>query len=594
VSYAPAMRQDTVGTAQSITARFEDVAGRAADAVAVSGRGMRLTYDVLNRSANRLARQILSCGVRPEDRVGFQVARGPEQVIVMLAILKAGCAYVPLDPAYPEERTSFMLDDSACPLVISAGTELPESVTAGRSHLNLDLRTGGDLPADDSNLSQVEPSSLAYVIYTSGSTGRPKGVLIEHRGVVLLADSLAQFYADYHVRRHYQFFSLTFDASVWEVFFSLLNGLELVVDSNGPAVLEPDELLDMLDAAGVDCFMTTPSYLARATPRPRPNLRTITVCGEACPPSLAAGWSRHCRFVNAYGPTENTVAATMAEVDGSDERMSIGWPLPHVEVLVLEGGRPVADGEVGQLHLAGPAVARGYQRRPELDAAAFVPDPRPGAGNARMYRTGDLGVRRDDGQFEYLGRVDDQVKIRGFRVEPSEIEARLRELERVADAVVVAFGGQASKSLAGFIRATGELDMDVVRRELQARLPAYMVPLVLDEVDEFPALPSGKINRRALSERAEAAYGDRVAAGEAGDSGSVVADLWKEALGRESVADADDFFALGGQSVLASQVVGRTRERLGIELPLRTIFENSTLGAYRTAVDRARAKGPRT
>jgi amino acid adenylation domain-containing protein len=573
----------------SICGCFEEVARAQPAAIAIRTPDRTIAYDELNRLANGLARLILSHNLPPEARVAFRVPRGIDEVVLPLAILKAGAAYVPLDDSCPPDRLRFMLDDSECPLVITrrADPSLPE--TPGRQHIVLDELTDGDLPPADGELPPVSADSLAYVVFTSGSTGQPKGVLVEHRGVVLLARSLADFYGPKSVSTQYRFFPITFDGSVWETFFALLNGLELFIDDHGPALLEPDEMLDLLDAHRVDCLLTTPSYLTRATPRPRPNLKTITVCGEACAMSLARAWAPHHRFVNAYGPTENSVAATIGDVDTDDERMSIGSPLPHVDVLLVDDGHVVGDGLVGEIHLAGPAVARGYQRQPELTQTAFRPDDRPGHEGDRIYKTGDLGRCRPDGRFEFLGRIDEQVKVRGFRIEPMEIEAHLRGLPPVSDAVVVAFGTQAESSLAAFVTTSAERELaDDLRRKLRAQLPAHMVPRVIETVDRLPVLPNGKLDRSALRRRAEEVAVPDVPMDRT-DRSAVVRSIWQQTLGRDLLRDEDDFFALGGQSVTANLIVSRVREELRIELTLRSLFDNPTLSAFCDVVEAAPA-----
>jgi amino acid adenylation domain-containing protein len=590
-----------MSSATSIVERFEQIVRAQPGDIAVLGSDGDLSYQELNRRANRLARLIRAQGIPAEGRVAFQVPRGPERIVTMLAILKAGAAYVPLDPYHPASHRTFMIDDAECSLVITRGGDLPEEVMESRSLIDLTSLDDCDLPAEDGDLGlQIGRHSLAYIIYTSGSTGRPKGVLVEHGGVVLLADSVARFFEGLEVRRHYQFFNITFDASVWEIFNCLLNGIELLIDEKGPEGMEPDGLLDMLDANGIDCFLITPSYLARATPRSRRSLRTIVVCGEACPLSLARAWSEHYTFVNAYGPTENTVAATLGTFDPWEETVTIGAPLQHVTVLILDDdGNPVPPGETGEICLAGPAVARGYQGRPDLTARVFVPDRFEGSGGSHIYRTGDLGYERPDGRFEFIGRKDDQVKIRGCRVEPAEIESKLEELSWVTDAAVVAFGDQSSRSLAAYLGARDGGSPSAAREHLRSQLPSYMVPLLIEVLLELPLLSSGKTDRKRLRETAEASFaaasddGQRVRLNAPGEErlDEFLATIWAEVLGRSEVGDDDDFFDLGGHSALAARVVRRVGGLIGEKVPLRLLFEHPTLGAFKEAVRDLEAGG---
>ncbi len=571
---------------QSIAERFAAVVDAQPDASAVRGQTSELTYAGLDAASERIAKHLGAAGLPRSALVGVQLARRPEQVAVLLGILKAGLAYVPLDPHAPQDRRESLLNAAGCRLLITLDSD--PGPTLARSLPRLDAR---ELLANDAAAAQrlvevdVPAEDLAYVIYTSGSTGEPKGVLIEQAGVVLLAEASSSFYRSLGVRSQFQFFPLAFDGSVCEMFYPILTGLELVVAHEDLRVLDADELLDSLEQLEVDSLITTPSFLARATPRPRRHPSVITVAGERCPPALARRWATEVTLVNAYGPTEATVAATMGIVPAGADTVDIGLPLSHVELTIIEDGAAQPPGEVGEIHLTGPAVARGYHNRPSETAAAFS-FPSPGSGGSRTYRTGDLGRRRPDGRIEFLGRRDDQVQVRGFRVEPSEIEAAIEQLPGVSAAAVVAVGEGADRRLDALVLSQSpDLDLLEIRSRLRSSLPEHLVPSRLHRCEHLPYLPSGKLDRQEAARQCQAA-----APPEAPDTvpdGDLIASLWMRALGGITVSETDDFFDLGGQSVLAARVVRDLRKLLGIQLPIETLYKNPVLADFRRAVEDA-------
>ncbi|MEK6283065.1 MAG: amino acid adenylation domain-containing protein [Acidobacteriota bacterium] len=416
---------------------FEEQALLRPEATAVVDEDSELSYGELNRQANQLAHYLRGLGVEPEVRVGLLLDRGVTAVVAILGILKAGGAYVPLDPAYPKERLIATLEDAGVALVLThrqLHRALPEHafqvirVDEEREKIS---RQEAHNPR-----SGVQPRNLAYVIYTSGSTGRPKGVLLEHRGVCNLAEAQRRAFSVSKDDRVLQFASLSFDASVSEIFVTLLAGATLCLAKQDSLMPGPD-LLDLLRRQSITEVTLPSSVLAVMEAASLPDLHTIVSAGEACAAETAARWGAGRRFINAYGPTEVTVCATIAlEVDG--RRPPIGRPMSNMKAYILDAHlRPVPIGVVGELYVGGIGVARGYSQQPELTARKFIPDshgPEPGA---RMYKTGDLARYLPDGQIEFLGRMDNQVKIRGYRVELSEIESRLNEHRGVQDAVVV-------------------------------------------------------------------------------------------------------------------------------------------------------------
>lgn len=587
----------------TIPERFARQVASTPDALAITAGADRYTYRELGQAVERVAREIVALGIPRGATVAVHAPRGPEPVILAMAALRAGTAFLPLDVGFPPERLHLMIKDANCKAVLTFGAAPPGAVSEHAAHADLRATLEG---APDSCMDALvplptDPNDLAYVIYTSGSTGKPKGVLTPHRGIPLLADSFLALCrrGGGDVRRMFQFFSPSFDAWVFEIMCTLLNGLELVVGPLSPAETECDELLDQLDRDGVDYLVTTPSYLATGTPRPRPGLQTIALVGEASPVDLVRRWLSEHRLMNLYGPTEATIGATGAYVDGAGGSVPIGWPLDHVDVFLLDADRrSVGDGERGEIYLGGPAVGLGYVNLPEETAAAFVEGPAEGGPSRRLYRTGDFGLVRPDGQIEFLGRADGQVKLRGYRIELGEVEAALRSCDQVADAAaVVVADSDSERALVGVVRWRTETggDEELVREVIARRLPPYMVPKRVVALEAFPLRPSGKLDRRALAERVATRDSDPAAAvASAGFSAprddtplAVVTGIWREALGVDEIHAETDFFAAGGHSLLATRVVSRVRRHFEIELSLRTLFAAPTLGDFAAAVERA-------
>ncbi|HLK73644.1 MAG TPA: amino acid adenylation domain-containing protein, partial [Streptosporangiaceae bacterium] len=562
---------------------FEAQAARTPDLPAVIFEGAPVSYGELNARANRLARYLVSLGAGPERLVAVAVPRSAEMIVAVLAVLKAGAAYVPVDLAYPADRIAFMLAD-ACPVAVlttmAAGHDLPD----GTIHVALDdpavvaavsRLAGGDL-AGGERLATLRPRSPAYVIYTSGSTGRPKGVVIEHRGVVsLLSWARAEFGAK-DLSRVLASTSLSFDVSVFEIFGPLVSGgcIEVVAD--------------VLALAGGDwqgsLISAVPSALSQVLGVPGVNAkaRTVVLAGEALTAHViatvrAAVPSAVVR--NIYGPTEATVYATAWRAADEDQVPLIGRPVWNTRALVLDENLGlVPPGVVGELYLAGLGLARGYLGRPGLTGERFVACPFGGPGE-RMYRTGDLARWTPGGQIDYLGRADDQVKIRGFRIELGEVEAVLAAQPGVAQAaVVVREDRPGDKQLAGYVvpAASATLDPAGLRDALRRVLPGYMVPSAVVLIEALPLNPNGKLDRRALPAPQYAAGAGRTAATPAEQA---LCKVFAQVLGLDRVGPEDSFLDLGGHSLLATRLVSRVRAVLGAELAIRAVFEHPTPAA---------------
>ncbi|HEV3052479.1 MAG TPA: amino acid adenylation domain-containing protein, partial [Longimicrobium sp.] len=573
---------------------------RTPDAVALVYEDEEVTYAELNAQANQLAHHLVDLGVGPEARVGLCVERGIEMVVAVLAVLKAGGAYVPLDPEYPQERLSYMLQDSA-PVVL-----LTQRSLSGRfdgSGVPIEVLDGDAFAwtgQPDSNPARgtLTPENLAYVIYTSGSTGQPKGVMNGHRGVInLLAWG----------ERHWEFAagdallqrtSLSFDVSVRELFQPLVVGAYLVILRPG-GQREVDYMVDVIRRQAVSTMVLTPSHLQAFLDHPGlegcSSLRRIVLGGEPLPVGMVAELGARlprARLYHEYGPTEATVTSTARIIgaEGEAPGASIGGPVANARVYLLDArGEPVPVGIAGELYVGGAGVARGYLGRPRLTAERFVPDPFTAEPGARLYRTGDLGRWLADGTIEFLGRVDAQVKVRGYRIELGEIEARLLEREGVSEAVVVAHGdGAGNRRLVAYV--VGGVEAGGLREHLRRTLPDYMVPAAFVPLERLPLTPSGKLDRRALPAPEHAAGTDAYVAPRTPVE-EVLAEIWAEMLRLEQVGVTESFFELGGHSLLATRVVSRVRQVFGVELPLRALFEGPTVAELASRVEEMRRVG---
>ncbi|MFD7456446.1 MULTISPECIES: non-ribosomal peptide synthetase [unclassified Streptomyces] len=572
---------------QTVPALFETQAARTPDAPALVFAGTTLSYAELNRRANRLARLLIQRGIGPEDRVALMLPRSPDQVVAVLAVLKAGAAYLPVDPEYPAERIAYLLSDGAPALILvpDARTATPPGAAAV---LALDSARPDRFPGHDvtdaERRSPLTPAHAAYVIYTSGSSGRPKGVTGTHTGAASLLAAQRHTLRVGPGDRVLQFASLSFDAAFWEMVMALLSGATLVLAD--PDGLRPGAPLARTAAAHQVTHVTLPpTVLEVQEATDLPTVRTLVVAGEASSAELVARWSAGRRMINAYGPTETTVCATMsAPLDGG-HRPPIGLPIANMRTYVLDGRlRPVPVGVPGELYLAGAGVARGYLNRPGLTSERFVACPF-GAPGERMYRTGDLVERRSDGTLVYLGRTDDQVKVRGHRVELGEIESALTAQPEVAQAAVITRADRPGQIIAYVVPAGASaesLGADL-RGRLTGRLPAYMVPAAVVVLPVLPLTPNGKLDRRALPapdfDSAGAGRAPRTPAEE------VLCGLFAEVLGVSRIGIDDSFFDLGGHSLLATRLVSRVRSVLGVELPLAALFDAPTVAGLAGRVE---------
>lgn len=568
---------------------FEEQARRAPDAVALAFGDEQLTYKALNQRANRLAHRLRGMGVGPEVTVGVMLDRSVEQVVALLGVLKSGGAYLPLDPNYPAARLAFMLEDATASVLI-VGSGMPDDLPPGDARI-----VRADAGQEEfAGRSDVNPQPLAtdanaaYVIYTSGSTGRPKGVCVEHRGVSNLVEAQVRAFRIGDDSRVFQFASLSFDASVSEIFTALAAGATLDLGTAG-ATHTGRELARELREQGVTVVTLPPAVLATMPDEGLDSLRTLVSAGEACTPEIVRLWSPGRLFINAYGPTETTVCASM-KVCCTQGRgaPTIGRPIQNTQAYVLDRGRrPLPVGVAGELCVGGRGLARGYVNRPELTAEKFTPHPFDERGE-RLYRTDDLTRLLADGEIEFLGRIDRQVKVRGFRIETGEIEAVLRSHPAVKEAVVLVQGeATEQRRLVAYVLPVAPEDSarapthGELRAFVQEQLPEYMMPSAFVLLEKLPLTPNGKIDVRALPDfdgQHPSLGGEFVEPRT--PSERLVAGIWAEVLGVKRVGADDNFFELGGHSLLATQVVSRVRDIFRLEVPVGVVFESPTVAEF--------------
>ncbi|HZF11058.1 MAG TPA: amino acid adenylation domain-containing protein, partial [Thermoanaerobaculia bacterium] len=580
----------------SLHGLFEVQAARTPEAVAVLHGGLALTYRELDRKAARLSRRLRRLGVGPEVPVGVYSERRAEMVVALLAVLKAGGAYLPLDPAYPAPRLAFLLADSAAPVLLAQSPLLPSLPPYPGTVVALDGQEVEEPRGDAGASPSIHPEQLAYLIYTSGSTGTPKGVAIRHRGAVALVSWALATYPASWLAGVLAGTSICFDLSVFELFVPLAAG--------GTVILVDDVLaLPGLPAGnGVTLVNTVPSAmaeLARGGGVPA-SVRAVNLAGEALRRELVTQVYRLPGILevhNLYGPSEDTTYSSGGRVPRRPAgEPTIGRPLAGRSAYVLDRqARPLPAGVPGELYLSGPGLARGYFDRPALTAEKFVPDPAGGAAGGRLYRTGDLARWRATGELEFLGRSDQQVKVRGFRIELGEVEAALAAHPAVRQAVVVArpepSGGH---HLVAYVVPAGEAetrpDAAALRDFLAQRLPAPFLPARFVALDHLPLTPSGKVDRRALP-APEPGRGEEGRSAPRTPVEELIAGIWEEVLGQAAVSVDASFFDLGGHSLLATQVASRVRQSLEVDLPVRTLFAAPTVAALAAWVEAARSAG---
>ncbi len=587
---------------ESLQELFEQMVARAPEAVAVIGDGVQISYRELNRRANQVGHYLRRRGVGVETLVGISMERSIEMVVAMVGIVKAGGAYLPLDAGYPAERLALMQRDARSPIVLTDGTAQPPTDHQDESAAEwIDVREHAEEIArewESNPIGVSGPDNLAYVIYTSGSTGVPKGVAVEQRAVVRLVRN-TNYVALSAEDVIAQVSTSSFDAATFEIWGALLNGARIVIILKD-VLLSVREFSEQLRRHGVTTmFVTTAlfNHLAREEPSALRGLRHMLFGGEAVDPRAVERILAHGapeRLLHVYGPTETTTFSTwelVAQVAAGAVTIPIGRPLSNTTLHVLDRHlHPVPVGVPGELYIGGDGVAREYMNHPGLTAEKFIPDPYREVEGARMYRTGDLVRRLEDGRIEFIGRADSQVKLRGFRIELGEIETRLIEHRKIAQAaVIVREDRPGEKRLVAYVAAKEEGDLlpaNELRDFLSERLPAYMIPAYFVQLPSLPINRNGKVDRRALPSP------DTIGRGDAEESNppatpteEEVAKIWREVLNLEHASVEDNFFDVGGHSLLAMQLLSQIRQRFAIEFPVRRFFERPTIRGLAAAVD---------
>ncbi|KAG0202291.1 hypothetical protein BGX28_005148 [Mortierella sp. GBA30] len=573
---------------------FEQQVDRTPEAIAVVYKDQSLSYTELNTCANRLAHKLVELGVKPDSLVGVCIKRSPAMIIGILAILKAGGAYVPLDPTYPSERLKMILDDAMPTITVADSTSI---AALGKVAVGSLIIVDPNLPqahrATNPQIHGLTTRHLAYVMYTSGSTGKPKGVMIEHRGVTNLTLARRESCGIQEGSRALQFTSISFDVSVWDMLVPLSSGASIFILSDAIRYSR-DKTWEYMSKYSITHASFTPSFLRDGKELPV-SIRPLTIVsvGEPLNLALLQNLTRQgITVINDYGPTEATVtAASWKCIAGYDGNVvPIGRPIGNIRLYLLDAYRePVPSGAVGELYIGGIGVGRGYFNRPDLTAERFVPDHFCDNEGARMYRTGDLARYLRDGSLEHLGRNDHQTKIRGFRIEIGEIEARLREHPNVSEAVVVTLGEGSNKRLVAYVTAmsgdqvAGSKDGRrsqlalTLRSHLATQLPEYMVPSAFVRMDSFPLTPNGKLDRHALPDPSDDDFAREAFDEPQGRIESAISNIWSEILNVDRVGRHDDFFVIGGHSLLAVKMISQIRHMLGFEISLRTVFEAPTV-----------------
>ncbi len=582
---------------KDIASEFEDQSLKTPDNISLVFEEQNITYKELNERSNQLAHYLISKGIKPEQLIPIYIERSIEMITCILGILKVGCAYVPIDPEYPEDRIGFMLKDTGASIVISSKK---------CSH-KLKSCSGIEIISFDEDGSEIirQPkiniqrssllNQLAYVIYTSGSTGKPKGVMTEHRTIINLIKSQSKYFKVNSGDRILQFSNYGFDASVEQIFLALLNGASLILFPDG---LQKDinRFEKFLIDEKINHLHATPSFLENINPEIKCDLKRVIAGGDVCKRELAEKWKDTVSFFNEYGPTETTVTAIEYHAEGDLEKfitLPIGRPLSNIQVFILNENNELCPvGVTGEICIAGDCLARGYLNNAGLTDEKFVKNPFSQIPDEKMYKTGDTGRWLPEGLIEYLGRIDEQVKIRGYRIELGEIENALQECELVSkSAVTTKQDGSGNKCLAAYIVPEGKFNRDIIETYLKKKLPEYMIPVLWKEMVSLPLTSNGKVDKKTLpdlnfSEMISSEY-----EAPRNELEKVLSEMWKEILKTEKVGINDNFFELGGHSLSAIQLSSRLQKQLNINADIGTILSNPTISKLAKVLNSEKQNG---
>ncbi len=575
---------------------FEETAKTQPDATAITYSEFELgtlythelSYNELNIKVNKLAHFLIKNGVTYESIVAVSTARSFDLMISVLAILKAGAAFLPIDPTYPDERIKYMLKDSGVSIVITQSifSRIYSNFNGKVVLLDDNSKEIEEENSEDPNI-KTYPENLAYVIYTSGTTGKPKGTLLQHQGTINLAQVQKKAFNITSQSRVFQFSSLSFDAFVWETVMALLNGASLNLASQ-EIITSGEDLVKTFMGVGITTVTLPPSVLSiipsdYSQNENLKNLQTIIVAGEKCSSELAKKWSENRNFINAYGPTETTVCASMYICSENCETSPhIGKAIDNFKLYILDRNlNPVPIGVPGELYISGVGLSRGYHKKPGLTAEKFIPNPFSNEIGSRMYSTGDLVKYLPDGNIQFIGRIDSQIKLRGFRIEIGEIVSVISRYPNISEVIVTVREDKPGiKQLVAYFTTNIEstLDISKLRAFIRKELPDYMVPTAYVTLDKFPLTPNKKVDYRALP---KPSIGDKVNKAKfvkpRNETETTITNIGKELLGIDQMGIYDNFFELGGHSLLATQFISRIKESFNKEISLRSLFEKPTI-----------------
>lgn len=545
---------------------------------AIEHDNQQLTYSELDNRSNQFARYLIEqYASKEEERIGIFLNPSLNLPLCMLSVLKSSAAFVPLDPNYPADRLDYMIDDANLSIILTTSDLLNNLPSTKCTIIQIDkIQSLVEKYSAEREPIQLNPSSLAYVIYTSGSTGRPKGVMVEHKGIANMAMGSTQIYQISLGSRVMQFASINFDGSICEIFSTFAVGGVLCLinnkDRNAGKALN-----SLLNKKKINTVVLTPSVLS-ATPNTNlPDLRSVGSAGESCTRDIIKKWGEGRHFINAFGPTENTVFATAATKTDCTPTITIGKPMPNVRIYTIdENNKQVGIGEVGEIAMAGIQVARGYHNQPELTAERFIQDPLSDTPSARLYKSGDFGRIKADGNLEYIGRKDDQVKLRGQRIELGEIENIINQLSSITQsAVVLATTVSGDKRIVAYV--CGNTNAGKLREYIASLLPVHMIPNHFVFVDLLPMTPNDKVDKKQLQETPLPQSNEAVGPNAKTPSEVEIANIWATVLEVDNISTIDNFFELGGSSLLAVETVEKINEKIGIEPDLKLI----TLGSLK-------------
>ncbi len=563
---------------ENVLDRFKKIVKEYSSDIALRYKDVNLTYEELNKLSNKFANYLISERITTEDIIGVMTGNPVNTIISMLGIMKSGAVYLPIDKNYPEERIEYMISDSGIRLLIN------DENSAGK-YKNIKIINPNDIQDDFEKLPDndigicIEPENLAYMIYTSGSTGRPKGTVLTHKGLNNLTYNQIRDFSVDHSSKVLQFASFSFDASISEIFMTLLSGATLVMIDDEEKK-DIDKLVEIFNEEKITTVTLPPTLLNIIPVDKLRTLDTIISAGEKLTLEIARKWKDKVNLINAYGPTESTVGVTCYKVEKISEdwgSVPIGRAINNVEVYILDDNlNLVPQGVTGEICIGGDGLARGYWNKPELTAEKFVPNK---YGKGKLYKTGDLGKFTKEGAIEYVGRKDEQVKLRGFRLELGEIEENLRGIENIDDAaVVVKNKGTENAKIIAFVVSKNNVEPENIKKALKNKLPEYMIPALIETLDKLPLTPNGKVDKRYLQTiDVDVKLSQKEFILPRNETEERIADIWKDLLNVEKVSIKDNFFELGGHSLLVTQLISRLREIENVEIPIRIIFEHPTI-----------------